>query len=569
MLGARFTGQTGRQIAGSNTLPLVAAHHRDTAGRIKTKAMELFGPAALILPSSNHLRHCRKPVLIACSEGHFRVSLNFNTTHKGAVDGARSDGAGQGADPAKRRFSLPFHLLEPLVLLTDLALVLTFSVLAGTGYHWFFLGVVTGDEKFVAIGLLAFVNVSSILAARGDYRVSNLGNFYRQARDLTLIWTGVLLVLLAVAFSLKVEEDFSRGATFTFFALGLFGMIAWRRLVAKALRHALATGAFFAPRNVILIGERRLVAASPSVLEVQRYGYTPIQTFEIGEEDLILNKMSPRLRATVNKAIEAARAEAVVEILLLIGWEHTRTIDAITEAMGVLPIPIYLAPDENIARYVGGPRFDVGDVWLAEVKRAPLTRNEQFAKRCFDIIGAGSALLLLSPLMFFTALLIKLDSQGPILFFQTRNGFNGRPFRIAKFRTMRVLEDGNVIRQVTRSDPRVTRLGRWLRRTNIDELPQLFNVLDGSMSLVGPRPHAVAHNSEFEKLIANYAFRNHVKPGITGWAQVNGYRGETPSTDLMEKRVELDLWYISNWNILLDMKILLKTLFLGVQPTAY
>ena len=119
------------------------------------------------------------------------------------------------------------------------------------------------------------------------------------------------------------------------------------------------------------------------------------------------------------------------------------------------------------------------------------------------------------------------------------------------------------------TDPRVTKIGRWLRRTNIDELPQLFNVLYGNMSLVGPRPHAAAHNTEYEKLIANYAFRYHVKPGITGWAQVNGYRGETPITDLMEKRVELDLWYVNNWSMWLDIKILFRTLMLGLQPTAY
>ena len=134
---------------------------------------------------------------------------------------------------------------------------------------------------------------------------------------------------------------------------------------------------------------------------------------------------------------------------------------------------------------------------------------------------------------------------------------------------MHVLEDGGTIRQATRDDPRVTRIGRWLRRTNIDELPQLFNVLYGDMSLIGPRPHAAAHNSEYEKLIANYAFRYHVKPGITGWAQVNGFRGETPSPDVMEKRVDLDLWYISNWTFWLDIKILFRTLMLGIQPTAY
>jgi undecaprenyl-phosphate galactose phosphotransferase/putative colanic acid biosynthesis UDP-glucose lipid carrier transferase len=156
-----------------------------------------------------------------------------------------------------------------------------------------------------------------------------------------------------------------------------------------------------------------------------------------------------------------------------------------------------------------------------------------------------------------------------VLFFQTRNGFNGHKFRIVKFRTMHVLEDGDQIRQATRIDPRVTPLGRWLRRANIDELPQLLNVLKGEMSLVGPRPHAVAHNSEFEKLVANYAFRQHVKPGITGLAQVNGYRGETPTAESIAKRVESDLWYIRNWSMWLDIGILFRTLVVGFQPTAY
>jgi undecaprenyl-phosphate galactose phosphotransferase/putative colanic acid biosynthesis UDP-glucose lipid carrier transferase len=152
---------------------------------------------------------------------------------------------------------------------------------------------------------------------------------------------------------------------------------------------------------------------------------------------------------------------------------------------------------------------------------------------------------------------------------QTRNGFNGRPFKIFKFRTMSVLEDGLVIRQATKSDPRTTRLGRVLRRSNIDELPQLFNVIAGDMSLVGPRPHAAVHNSKYEKVIAKYAYRHHVKPGLTGWAQINGLRGETKTIDLMAKRVEYDLWYIKNWSIWLDFRILLHTLIVGLQSTAY
>jgi undecaprenyl-phosphate galactose phosphotransferase/putative colanic acid biosynthesis UDP-glucose lipid carrier transferase len=195
------------------------------------------------------------------------------------------------------------------------------------------------------------------------------------------------------------------------------------------------------------------------------------------------------------------------------------------------------------------------------LKRAPLSSAERALKRTLDVFASGLGILALTPLLLITALIIKLDSKGPVFFTQTRNGFNGRSFRIFKFRTMHVLEDGPVIRQATPNDPRVTRLGRWLRRNSIDELPQLLNVLQGKMALVGPRPHAVAHNNEYGDIVANYAFRHHVKPGITGWAQVRGYRGETPTVELMAQRVELDLWYINNWSIWLDIWILTQTMF--------
>jgi Undecaprenyl-phosphate glucose phosphotransferase len=490
------------------------------------------------------------------SDGIKRLALSaIAEPHSGRASGRSATG--------QRR--LPYHLVEPTVLTVDIILVVAVSLLAGIGYNWFFLGLIPANaiQTYAAIGVLTLTNVSAALAARGDYRVSNLMSFYRQARDLAIIWTAVFLILVGVAFSLKVSANFSRGAALTFFGLGLGSLIAWRRFLAQFLGYALSKGAF-APRNVILIGERSRLAASPAISEMRRCGYTPIHTFKIEPEDTAL-----RLRATIDRAIEAARAESVAEILLLIGWEQSGTIEQITKMLSVLPLRIYLVPDENVVRYLDHRAINVGRTWAAEIQRAPLTRTEQLVKRCFDMIGAASVLLLLSPLMLLTALLIKLDSHGPVLFFQTRNGFNGRAFRIVKFRTMHVLEDGDVIRPATRGDPRVTRLGRWLRRANIDELPQLFNILNGDMSLVGPRPHAVAHNNEYDKLIANYALRNHVKPGITGWAQVNGYRGETPTTDLMEQRVAHDLWYISNWSMWLDIRILFRTLILGLQPTAY
>ncbi len=167
--------------------------------------------------------------------------------------------------------------------------------------------------------------------------------------------------------------------------------------------------------------------------------------------------------------------------------------------------------------------------------------------------------MLLTPLLIAVAVMIKLDSRGPVFFMQRRYGFNQKPFRIIKFRTMHTLDDGAVIQQARRDDPRITRVGRWLRRWNIDEIPQLFNVLKGDMSLVGPRPHALSHNHQYERRILLYARRHNVKPGITGWAQIHGFRGETDTDDKMEKRVAHDLYYIDNWSPWLDVTILIRT----------
>jgi exopolysaccharide biosynthesis polyprenyl glycosylphosphotransferase len=181
------------------------------------------------------------------------------------------------------------------------------------------------------------------------------------------------------------------------------------------------------------------------------------------------------------------------------------------------------------------------------------------AKRGFDLTLALVGLFLLAPLLLVIAAAIRAETRGPALFRQSRGGIGGQPFRIFKFRTMTVVEDGAEVRQAQRDDKRVTRLGAILRRTSLDELPQLLNVLTGDMSFVGPRPHALAHDQEYARQLSGYAGRQRVKPGITGWAQVQGARGETPHLSDMRRRVELDLWYVENWSILLDLKILFRT----------
>lgn len=454
-----------------------------------------------------------------------------------------------------RSLALPFYLIEPAVITTDVLLIIAASVASGIGYHWLFLGRVPNAVPYIAIGALAAFNFSAIEFASGAYRVTSLLDGRRESRHVVLTLCAVFLVLLGVAFSLKMETSVSRGATFGFFGIGTLFLVVWRGVLARLINNALAHGGFAQQRSLV-IAESAGLSRSRLESQLRSYGYVTSAQFEIG--DISRPQNEEKLRTILEEAVHLAREQDFSAVFLFISWQNSDCIAAIVSALNVLPIPVYLVPDERVVRYLAKP-CSIGDIWTTELKRAPLNRIEQAVKRIVDILGASVGILMLFPLMFIVALLIKSGSSGPIIFKQRRRGFNGHEFRIFKFRTMTVLEDGATIRQAVSNDPRCTRIGRWLRRTNIDELPQLLNVLRGEMSLVGPRPHAVAHDCEYERKIATYAFRSHVKPGITGWAQFNGYRGETRTLDLMSKRVEFDLWYIKNWSVWLDLKIIFGT----------
>lgn len=194
----------------------------------------------------------------------------------------------------------------------------------------------------------------------------------------------------------------------------------------------------------------------------------------------------------------------------------------------------------------------------------------RFFKRVEDLVIGSLITLLILPVLVAVAIGVKLSSPGPVLFKQDRYGLGGKKIKVWKFRSMRVMENDAVVTQATKNDPRVTKFGAFIRRTSLDELPQFVNVLQGSMSIVGPRPHAVAHNEEYRVLVDNYMIRHKIKPGITGWAQINGYRGETETVDKMEKRIQYDIQYMQNWSLWLDIKIIFMTVFKGfVSETAY
>jgi putative colanic acid biosynthesis UDP-glucose lipid carrier transferase len=221
---------------------------------------------------------------------------------------------------------------------------------------------------------------------------------------------------------------------------------------------------------------------------------------------------------------------------------------------------IYFVPDIFIAHLIQARLDNIGGMPVVAVCETPFYGLNGLIKRISDLLLAGAILLLIAPLMLAIAVGIKLGSPGPVLFKQRRYGLDGREIVVYKFRSMNVLEDGAQIRQATRNDSRVTPFGAFLRKSSLDELPQFINVLQGRMSVVGPRPHAVAHNELYRKLINGYMVRHKVKPGITGWAQVNGLRGETENVDKMRARIEYDIAYLRNWSLRLDLLIVLKTL---------
>jgi len=460
----------------------------------------------------------------------------------------------------RARWSISYHVVTPIVMTCDAALIVLTGLLSSILYQYvFYSESILGrpGEMLRAAGLAAVVAAVFVPLGknRDVYNPSELLNLKSQIGKTSLNWLAVFLILAAAAFAMKAGANFSRGSTILFGGLGLFVLIGermiWRIVLADGLAYRR-----FSNRKVVLIAEQAVTKETGILEALDRHGLQPEHQFTLPADQNDLKGQ----KQVIAKAIALVRGSKVEEIIVGANLDHWSNLkDAISE-LRALPIPVSLVPVGSTSHLFQLPCHTIGDTITVELQRGPRTLTERAIKRTIDIIFATGALILLIPLFVMTAIAIKFDSPGPVFFRQRRSGFNGRKFHIFKFRTMSVLEDGDTILQAKPQDSRNTRVGYWLRRTSIDELPQLFNVLQGNMSIVGPRPHALAHDTEFSELVANYAYRHHVKPGITGWAQVNGFRGRTCTVSDIEKRLELDLWYIDNWSLAVDFKICLMSI---------
>jgi len=269
--------------------------------------------------------------------------------------------------------------------------------------------------------------------------------------------------------------------------------------------------------------------------------------------------VTPQLLGSLDDVADYVKRNHVDLVYIALPMAAQPRILALLDALRDTTVSIYFVPDIFLSDLIQARMDTVGGLPVVAVRETPLYGTDGWMKRASDLALASSILLLITPLMLLIALAVKVTSPGPVLFRQRRYGLDGREIVVYKFRTMSVLEDGDEIRQATQSDARVTKLGAFLRRSSLDELPQFINVLQGRMSVVGPRPHAVAHNELYRRQIKGYMIRHKVKPGITGWAQVNGLRGETDTLEKMQKRVEYDLAYLRHWSLRWDLEIVART----------
>jgi putative colanic acid biosynthesis UDP-glucose lipid carrier transferase len=409
------------------------------------------------------------------------------------------------------------------------------------------------------VAVLAFSIAAELCSL---YRAWRIERFRVEIRTVFVAWGMTVGTLVLVAFATTTSREFSRVVSFGWFASVPFVLSAWRLLMRSILRGMRAQG--WNTRQVALLGATetagelcRQIGERPW-MGICVHGVFDDRAADRRED---LTNVGCEYRGGLSELVEACRRGKIDAVYVALPLRAEPRITQALRDLADTTATVYLVPDFYKYPVIGAQMTRIGRVPLIGMHGTPFDGISGWLKRVEDVVVGSLILAMIAVPMIVIAILLKLTSAGPIFFVQRRYGLNGKEIRVLKFRTMTVSEDGDKVVQATKNDPRVTRFGAVLRRTSLDELPQFLQVIAGEMSIVGPRPHAVAHNESYRALIPGYMLRHKVKPGITGWAQVNGWRGETPDVNWMKKRVEHDLEYINRWTVLWDLKIVLLTIF--------
>ncbi|WP_016913338.1 undecaprenyl-phosphate glucose phosphotransferase [Vreelandella stevensii] len=414
-------------------------------------------------------------------------------------------------------------------------------------------------ERYVlALACMALLVVVAN-SSTGSYKRWRISSTFYIITKLMLVWLVIGIIVTSIIYFAHAAERYSRlwvGLTLLFsFVLAASA----RALVQYGLRRIRIRGG--ARRPVFLVGPAKNVLHVARGMRAASWEGHSIAGVERLPDGSLDQEQLERIAARIGDANAA-------EVWICVPLEMGDTVHGLFYALRNHTEEIRLIPEFKDMRLLNHRTSEVAGHLAIDLSVSPINGMARVVKRAEDIIVGSLISLMILPVCIAIALAIKFTSPGPVLFKQHRTGSNGKVFKVYKFRSMKVhQEKEGVVTQATKNDNRLTPIGAFLRRTSLDELPQFYNVLQGRMSIVGPRPHALAHNEYYKELVESYMRRHKVKPGITGWAQVNGLRGETDTLEKMQRRVEYDLWYIDNWSVWLDLKIIFMTVFKGFKHT--
>jgi putative colanic acid biosynthesis UDP-glucose lipid carrier transferase len=408
----------------------------------------------------------------------------------------------------------------------------------------------------------AIITFQVVAEAHGLYRSWQGIPLRREVMTTLVAWVFSIPVLLFLAFVTKTSEGYSRSIALVWFLGASVTLAVWRMAMHALMVEFRKRGGN--SRSVAIAGATEIALSLAKTISEEAYSGMKVVGFyddRNSDRRIAVPESYGGVVGDLNQLVSDAREGKVDIVYISLPLRAESRINALVRKLGDTTVSAYVIADFFVFDLLHAQWTNVGDIPAVSILDTPFHGLGGWVKRLEDIVVGSMILLLIAIPMLVVAIAIKLTSPGPVFFRQKRYGLNGKEIRVLKFRSMKVMEDGPTVKQATKDDPRVTPIGKFIRRTSIDELPQFLQVLSGEMSIVGPRPHAVAHNELYRSKIQGYMLRHKVKPGITGWAQVNGWRGETDTYEKMQKRVDHDLDYIRNWNLFLDIRIIWLTIF--------